>query len=329
MKRCAIRIAGALALAVAGAAWAEPPKDEQPLRLGLDLSDGSHVIGVPNLDSVSVQTPYARMDIPLKQIRSMKIGKDHEAASIDMRNGDTLKGVVSLEPTKLRTVFGSVSIGIELIKEIRVMLPGRAREGLVALWSGDGNAMDSAGGLKGTLFGDATYGPGRVGQGFVFSGRGGGVDLGNPKALQLQEFTIEAWVKRASTSVVSYGSGGNAQLFGYGLPGYMFLMDWSGGIDLSSSANLNFAHGPLITDTHFHHVAVTKAKSEVIFYVDGVASSPITYEVTFGCNTAVGIGCRADNHDNSFLGTIDEVAIYNRALSADEIREISKEGDSN
>jgi len=34
-----------------------------------------------------VETSYAKMDIMLKQIRSMKIGADHETVAIDLQSG--------------------------------------------------------------------------------------------------------------------------------------------------------------------------------------------------------------------------------------------------
>src|ERR1035438_4635261 len=70
--------------------------------------------------------------------------------------------------------------------------------GLVSWWRAEGNALDEAGTNNGTLVGNTTYGPGRVGQAFVLDGSGDGVSVGNPPNLQLQNFTIEAWVKRAS-----------------------------------------------------------------------------------------------------------------------------------
>ena len=76
--------------------------------------------------------------------------------------------------------------------------------GPVAWWKAEGNALDSVGSNDGTLAGATTYGTGEVGQGFVFDGNNSsGVALGNPTSLQLQDFTIEMWVKRSSASAVS------------------------------------------------------------------------------------------------------------------------------
>jgi hypothetical protein len=85
--------------------------------------------------------------------------------------------------------------------------------GIISWWAGEGNALDQIGVNNGTLVGNTSYGPGEVGQGFVFDGNGEGVQIGNATTLQLQDLTIETWIKRGSASVVSYGSGGVGAIF--------------------------------------------------------------------------------------------------------------------
>src|SRR5207245_815668 len=60
--------------------------------------------------------------------------------------------------------------------------------GLVSWWRGQGNALDETGSNHGTLAGNTSFGPGRVGQAFVLDGNGDGVSLGNPTHLQVQNF---------------------------------------------------------------------------------------------------------------------------------------------
>ena len=58
--------------------------------------------------------------------------------------------------------------------------------------------------------------------GNAFDGNGDGVQLNNSASLQVQNFTIEAWIKRDSATVVSLDSGGGgAGIFGYGSGGYL------------------------------------------------------------------------------------------------------------
>ncbi len=98
-------------------------EEEQPApnpRLELEMVDGSRVIGVPVLESVSLQTSYARMEIALQHILAIKMAEDHETASIDLRNGDHLKGAVHLEAIELGTLFGKISVDLEHVSSMRV-----------------------------------------------------------------------------------------------------------------------------------------------------------------------------------------------------------------
>ena len=80
---------------------------------------------------------------------------------------------------------------------------------------------DSSGNRNnGTLAGNATYGEGRPGQAFVFDGSYGAVTLGNPVNLRLQTFTIEAWMRRASSSIITAPPYTTAPLMAYGYAGY-------------------------------------------------------------------------------------------------------------
>jgi hypothetical protein len=107
-------------MSLGGWAWAGLDNTNQPLRLELELVDGSRIIGTPGINAVPLQTTYAKMDIPLKQILTLRIDANHETASLDLQNGDKLNGIVNLEPIGLETVFGKVTVGIECIKELRV-----------------------------------------------------------------------------------------------------------------------------------------------------------------------------------------------------------------
>ena len=76
--------------------------------------------------------------------------------------------------------------------------PVAAPPGLVAWWPANGNAVDVVGGNNGTLTNGATYGTGEAGQAFNINSNYAGIFIGNPAALQLQNFTIEAWVRRGT-----------------------------------------------------------------------------------------------------------------------------------
>jgi len=296
-----------------------------PPRLTVELRDGSRVVGTSAEKSFKFHTAlFGEVKLDVKDIRAVDCVSSN-SAKLTTAKGDTL--TVSFADPKLaiKTGFGKVEFVVDLVRRLTVSASGASGAhhlGLVSLWCGEDNAMDSVGGNNGTLAEGATYGPGKVGRGFVFDGKnGGGVMLGSPASLQLQDFTIEAWVKRGDNSVVSFGTGGNGTIFSSGWGGYSFWMESRGGLYFNRLGDAAGQSGPRsITDTSFHHVAVTKVGSTTIFYLDGTAYPIPKYNTTFTFTTPIGIGFRPDNQDNSFLGTIDEVALYNHALSADEIR---------
>jgi|GEM_PF-2601240 len=66
----------------------------------------------------------------------------------------------------------------------------------VSWWKAEGNALDAEGNNNGVVSGGVTYGPGEVGQGFVFNDVDGVVNLGDPPDLAFTgSFTIDCWVE--------------------------------------------------------------------------------------------------------------------------------------
>src|SRR5882762_8436037 len=136
----------------------------------------------------------------------------------------------------MKSLVGKLSLSITLTTVLCQVLSVRDSHaacatppsGLVSWWKAETNALDQAGGNNGTLVGDTTFAPGRVGQAFVFDGSGDAVDVGNPTNLQLQNFTIEAWVKRSNPVLASLGSDQSAGIFDYTFGGYAFGL-WDDG----------------------------------------------------------------------------------------------------
>jgi hypothetical protein len=110
---------------VAGENQPESEAKLKPLSVDIDLVDGSHIVGIPQIKSIPVQTSYAKVDIPLRKITRIHIHDDHEIASIYLKNGDTIKGVLGLKPLELETIFGDVSVALEHV-DIVVVNDGSA-----------------------------------------------------------------------------------------------------------------------------------------------------------------------------------------------------------
>ena len=263
-----------------------------------------------------------------------KLPKPHASLSPDGLQSDRNQLVRSLlarsEPKASgqprRMAKASTPIKDSVVLDFVIVSGVPVPAGAVSWWPGGGNAIDAIGTNNGTLQGNVGYTVGKVGQGFNLDGNQDGVNVGNPANLRLQDFTIEAWIRRSSSSVVSYGSYGIAVLYGYGYLGYGLYLDSAGTLGLSKIGINGVVSSAAITNTSYHHVAVTKTGSTVVFYLDGVAYAVGVYNPGFTFATAAAIGFRADNLDNSFYGAIDEPAVYNRALSAEEVQSIYDAG---
>ncbi|MFO0976766.1 MAG: carboxypeptidase regulatory-like domain-containing protein [Planctomycetaceae bacterium] len=221
------------------------------------------------------------------------------------------------------TNSGQISVGLGSILTVTGNLSETSASSLVGLWRADGNLSDSSGaGRHGTLRGTIPFVPGRYSDSFLFDGQHNYVALGNPAALRLQDLTISAWVRReenGSGSIFSYGP------FGYGfgfLPnGKLFLSQ----VALSQVESQTLA----VSDADWHHVAVTRSGGTVTFYVDGKQEDVLGFLPSFSFTTNAAIGGMESNgsEDISFAGRIDEVAVFNRALTAVELARVASNAD--
>ena len=192
-----------------------------------------------------------------------------------------------------------------------------APSGLVSWWPGNGNALDIQGGNNGTLEGGVTFATGEAGQGFSFNGVDGYVETGTgviPGGTS--DFTVELWATCSSAGpsfqeMLSQGSQGNAFYIGTDPNNNIRLGDtWM-------NTGIPFPLGG------WHHFAVTKTSSNTFFYIDGVNRAAAGYAIS---NPAASSGFRLGRQYGSlgeyWPGSVDEVSIYNRALSPGEIAQI-------
>lgn len=215
---------------------------------------------------------------------------------------------------------------------------------LVSWWPGDGNAGDLMGRSNGTLSGGVAFATGQVGQAFNMDGSTGQVLVGNPASLRLTTaITIEAWINPRSVRAQTAGppmaaiATKWAQNFSdtsdsdsYGL----WLIQSGGTISLFSAIhqrgpkepNIQGGSIPLNTWTH---VAMTfdSASGQYALYVNGQSVASVNSPGTiFPTDHNVLIGREDSYISRAFDGLIDEVGIFNRALTASEIQAIFKAG---
>lgn len=325
-------IAGALLLAARGNAG---PTNTQ-CKLAVQLSDGSLVIGVPEITHLHCDTSYASLEIPLKAIDHVTIKDDSEQASVALRNGDQLSVVLNSGDIAISTLFGDVSLPIQHVAELSVHVGELDLRGMVLHYSFDkdhGNRILDESGNKydARAHGAKWVEQGRRGGAYLFDGAGDFIALPN-EAKQHGPFSVSIWFTCEET-------GDSASLYGGG--GLDCAVDRNGiaitWAHKSQSLYLDVYDTPKryatkseksevnITDGQWHHAVGTYDGEDLELYVDGQIArkgkkeiGSITIDWT---NAAHCLGKRAERVGQTWYwkGKMDEVMIFNRALSSQEV----------
>ena len=192
---------------------------------------------------------------------------------------------------------------------------------LVAHYAFDGNLSDGSGkGFNGTAVGQVAYGAGVEGQALQLNGTDAYVTVAGVGVAGAAPRTIAGWAKADTTSITEW-----TNVFGFtgaSVDGQHFDIQAVGDTTTTTLGYYGLhRHGweqdILPIDLEWHHLAATFDGATVSWYGDGrpIGSDPVSNVDTPG---EIRMGKRQDN-DNFFPGSVDEVRVYDRALSDGEI----------
>jgi len=235
--------------------------------------------------------------------------------------------------TYIRMIIG-VLIAIGVLAGMSAGVQVQSDDGLVAKWhfdEGSGSVLkDSSGnGNDGVIYG-ATWVEGKYGGALSFDGVDDYLDCGNDASLDdIAIKTLVFWVNLNTQT----GSGVGSHFLNKGSSNGWF-------ISTEPSKNRNiFGQGFSITDgrwsfpqyslNKWHHIVVVYDRqsftNDPVIYVDGVSQKVTEYSTPSGTANSDFWNNLLISADPSFDrwvdGSIDEVRIYNRALTEEEIKE--------
>ena len=214
--------------------------------------------------------------------------------------------------------------------------------GLVAFYAFNANALDASGnGHHGTVSG-ATLTLDRFGSSngaYYFDGSAS-IDVGNLGSIS--DYTVALWFKKAQAT--GFPASGEADLFGTQNPAagnlmfkfgfhqdakdYPMIQVNTGGQNYSTLRSSSS-----IQDNLWHLIAVTRTGATIRMFIDGAEKSLVTMAsptgspvgtIATGITTA--IGTVSGSTDTKFNGSIDDIRIYSRVMSAIEISATYTEG---
>ena len=206
--------------------------------------------------------------------------------------------------------------------------------GLTSWWRGEDNGVDTAGGLSATLTSGMTYTPGKVGQAFGFNGAPSTAYISVPDNPKLNfgtsEFSLAVWLKTTDSGfrkrIMAKRSSG-------AVTWYSLALDY-GKVTLEITADDVITSSVSVADGRWHHVAFTR---------DPAGSSPRYYHLYINGVENKLLGDSGLNLDNTgpleigkwynenlyttiFTGAMDELQLFNRALTSAEVQSIYNAG---
>jgi hypothetical protein len=115
------RVVGALVVALVVSAPSQPQGlGGEPLRLTVELSDGSRLVGeAGGVKDLALETNFGKVVVPAAQVESVRVRDERGTATVRFRNKDRLSGVLNLADwgdLKLLTAVGEVKVPARLIR---------------------------------------------------------------------------------------------------------------------------------------------------------------------------------------------------------------------
>jgi len=195
-----------------------------------------------------------------------------------------------------------------------------APSGLADWWPADGNALDIFGSYHGTPQNGFAYAPGEQGLAFHFDGATSYLNVGAP-SLSLP-WTACLWVNRQDAP------GSSAALLSDGTY-TLKLEQYNGtryvGVTQLGVGDYNFGYATPLGA--WVHLGLVGTGSETLLYTNGVLQGSLAVSIPLP-RTYLGAGYSSSSSRflDYMLGSVDEIVLFNRALSASEINGIYSAG---
>jgi len=196
----------------------------------------------------------------------------------------------------------------------------------IALYEFEGNANDTGGIYNGTWNNNEQYNAGKIGQGAKFDGNNmglnsynAGINLPNSLVRYKTVFTLSCWIKGRGCILQTDYHGAISFATGWAILTDSIvkcLSRYSRRLFRFDPPNSNIFNHFLVV---FNHGGNTKVYINSVLVAEGNTSGDIYYDGRYYADTGTNLGAA---YESSFTGIIDQVRIFNRALTDDEVQYI-------
>lgn len=233
----------------------------------------------------------------------------------------------------MKTSILSLLVAVGLIGSTAAsVLTGSLTNGLVAYYGFNGNANDMVGGNNGSVYNAflTTDRFGNANSAYSFNGSSSYIDLGNSPSFNFgsNNFTLSCWVNVNPSDnygyIISKYKNPDPLSYGIGTTGssvYAFFSGDTAGNSINGTQSLK--------DSNWHFLSVTFTRGDAIrAYIDGTLNQTASISSAVGYQTnsqSLLFGKLSDGSGlgpQYYNGLLDEVSIYNRALSASEVSQL-------
>jgi hypothetical protein len=324
----------------AQAAWAIEKKAE-PVRVSMELADGSRLNGTTKEAPLRLVCSFGELALPPEQIRSIRFNEDRETVAVQLLNNDRLSGVLGQRVLAVQALFGKVEVPLAECRRIAFMAGG-SDSGLVLHYTFDEDSAkvrDLSGGENDALWvGQPVYDAGVKGKAARFRSKDTYLVASSPE-LNMNGWdgmTVSLWV--LSTGHTLYGHVINRGPLSTDKPGAFELAIGHGygkGVFVVQNGSTcpTVVAGPgNLPLNQWCHIVGTYDGEMMRYYVDGkleketriaasrtpIAEGPDTKLVIGNMSRIPFIGWS----DMYFNGLVDEVRIYKRALTEEEVKRL-------
>ena len=319
---------------------AETTNTPATIRLAVTLTDGSLLKGEPKTAGLGIESTLGTFNLDFERLSSVMLQPVDGQPNVELllRNGNRVTGRLTVTHLPLTTCVGDVRLPVTILKAIRVSRTagsgGVPQAGLVLRWTFDEAGAEelladaSGAGHHGRGSNVERSPDGKVGGALRCNGRDPVASCPEGLAETMPAITLAAWVqldrqRYAPVIEFSRNDGQYGPHMWVTTGGGLYVNFWG---RPTNDRNI-LTGGQLFKADEWVHVACTYDGETGVVYVNGVevgrkSWEKLVLETKYPFSVGGRRGWRASNP--SLSGLVDEVVVYDRALSAAEIKALAE-----